>query len=524
MAPEDESAEPGWRAPTAQPAGPPPRGQRPGRRRKVSSIVIASLAVLLAVVVAGGSLAIYTKWRSAWDGIKRIDVGSDLNSKGRPPADPNAENLLLIGGSWGTSSSAGVAGPSDTDMLVHIAPGAHSIVVVSFPRDSVVPILSCTAENGASGQTAQPSYDIEQLNVPFAYGGPGCLWKTIEQTTGIHINNFVELSFAGFEQVINDLGGVSVCLPEAVNDPVSGLNLPAGKSHIYGLTALEFWRTREDLGMGTDPQRIQRDQFLMASLFQGIEHSSLLHSPTTMLSVIDTLTSHGYVTTDTGLTPSVMLRLAEALRGLHGDSVQFVTVPWTAYTGDAQWINSSETPTSGNVNWVQWQQPEANELFTAIAHDTKLPTSTASPSAPATPAVSPAEVAVQVLNGTNTHGLATSTAASLRQRGFDVVGAPTDAAAATYTDSVIEYKGAAQLPAAQALALLFANVTLKPDPSLPGSTLDLILGSTFTALKPAASSSGGSAISSVAATYGGITGSVNICNDQSAFSGPNGGG
>ena len=243
-----------------------------------------------------------------------------------------------------------------------------------------------------------------------------------------------------------------------------------------------------------------------------------------MLKVIDTLTSNGAVTTDTGLTPSVMLRLLEALRGIHGDSVQFVTVPWTTYTGDAQWINSSETPTSGNVNWVQWQQPQANDLFNAIAHDTKLPTASPTPSASATAAVSPAQVAVQVLNGTTTHGLATSTADSLRQRGFDVVGAPTDAAADTYTNSVIEYKGAAQLPAAQTLAQLVGNVTLKVDPSLPDSTLDLILGSTFSTLKPAASSSSSSGISDVASTYGGITASVNICNDQSAFSGPNGGG
>ena len=479
---------------------------------------MASLAVLLAVVVAGGSLAIYAKYRAAWDGIKRIDVSGDLSSKSQPPADPNAENILLIGGSWGTGPN--IPGPSDTDILVHIAPGAHTVVVLSFPRDSVVPILNCTAEDGTSGQNAQSSYDVEQLNATFSYGGPGCLWETIEQTTGIHINDFVELSYPGFEQVIDDLNGVTVCLPEAVNDPVSGVDLSAGVHRIYGVTALEFWRTREDLGMGTDPQRIQRVQFMMASPFQGIEHSGLLSSPSTMLKVIDTLTSNGAVTTDTGLTPSVMLRLLEALRGIHGDSLQFVTVPWTAYTGDAQWINSSETPTSGNDNWVQWQQPQANELFTAIAHDTKLPTASRTPAAPA---VSPADVAVQVLNGTTTHGLATSTAASLHQRGFDVVGAPTDAAADTYTNSVIEYKSAAQLPAAQTLAQLVGNVTLKVDPSLPDSTLDLILGSTFSTLKPAASSSS-SGISDVASTYGGITGSVNICNDQSAFSGPNGGG
>ena len=60
--------------------------------------------------------------------------------------------------------------------------------------------------------------------------------------------------------------GVTVCLPEPVHDSMSGLYLSRGRHHVYGREALAFWRTREDLGEGDDPQRIQRDQFLMASL------------------------------------------------------------------------------------------------------------------------------------------------------------------------------------------------------------------------------------------------------------------
>jgi len=457
-------------------------------------------------------------------------VSGDLHGASRPPADPNAENILLIGSDTRVGvngqigGSAGIDGArSDTIILVHISPGAHNIDVVSIPRDSVVPILDCTPEGGTSGQTAQPSYDIEQINATYAYGGPGCLWETIEQTTGIHVNDFVELTFSGFEQLINTLGGVKVCLPQAVDDSVSGLNLPAGESHVYGREALAFWRTRENLGMGSDPQRIQRDQFLMTSLFQGIEASSLLKSPSTMLSVISTLTSHQDIVTDSGLTASAMLRIGEALRGIKGNHVQFVTVPWTTYTGNAQWINSSETPNSGNINWVQWVQPQANELFTAIAHDTSLPKA-AKPPTSTVETVSPADVRVQVLNGSHTQYLATSTSASLSQRGF-VVGTPGDAASNSYTGSVIEYSGPSELPEAETLEQVIPNATLHQDPSLTGTTLTLILGSTFTSLLPAGgtSTSGTSAgLSSIASTYGGITGSTNICSDSSAFTGPNG--
>jgi LCP family protein required for cell wall assembly len=515
----DEADEDG--RPGSQSWGSARPGRRP-RRRSATTPILGGLAVLVAVVLVGGSLAAYVKYRTVWDGINRVNVSADLHGK-RPPADPHALNILILG----SDSRAGVNGKiggrvnisgqrSDTVMVAHIAPGAHQVVVLSIPRDSVVPVLACTPEDHTTGQIAQPSGVIEQINASFAYGGPGCLWKTIEQTTGIHINDFVSLTFIGFERVIDALHGVEVCLPQTVNDSVSHLHLTAGRHRIWGKQALAFWRTRENLGIGDDPQRIQRDQFLMASLVHGIEHSSLLKSPSTMLSVIDTLTGHGFVTTDSGLTAQRMLQLGEALRGISTEHVQFVTVPWTNYTGNAQWIDSAETPTTGNANWIQWVQPRANLLFSAISHDTKLPKATKIK----VKRVPPAQVAVKVFNGTQTPNLGSTTATNLSSRGFHVVGAAANAPTATYADTVIEYRSAAEVPAAQTLEALFTNVRLKQVPHLKTTALHLILGSTFGGLKAPNGSSG---ISNLASTYSGITGSTNICNDKSAFAGPSGG-
>jgi hypothetical protein len=254
----------------------------------------------------------------------------------------------------------------------------------------------------------------------------------------------------------------------------------------------------------------------MASLLQGIEHSSLLKSPSTMLHVIDTLTGHGFVTTDSGLSAERMLQLAEDLRGISTEHVQFVTVPWTTYSGNAQWIDSSESPSYGNANWVQWVQPQANSLFRAIAHDTKLPKA----SKIKAKHVPPASVAVKVLNGTNKTGIGAATVTKLANRGFNVVGAAGNAATQTYADTVIEYRDSAQVPAAQTLEALFTNVRLQLDPHMKGSAVRLILGSTFTGIKTAKSRSG---ISKLAQTYGGITGNTNICHDSAAFAGPDGG-
>lgn len=495
-------------------------GRRPwSGRRSVATLVFGSLAVVLALALVGGVLTAYAKYRSVMGGINRVDVTGDLHGK-RPPTDPNAMNILVIGSDTRLGKNgqiggrAGIQGArSDTIMLVHIAPGAHQIVVMSIPRDSVVPILSCTPESGTTGQTAQPAYAVEQINATFAYGGPGCLWKTIEQTTGIHINDFVMLTFLGFEKVIDALHGVEICLPGAVNDPKSNLYLSAGRHHVYGREALAFWRTREGVGTGSDPQRIQRDQFLMASLLQGIEHSALLKSPSTMLRVIDTLTSHDYVTTDSGLTPEVMLHLGEDLRGLSTESVQFLTVPWTTYAGNAQWISSSQTPATGNVNWVQWIQPQANHLFSAIAHDTRLPRTRQA----GTRQPRPAQVSVRVMNGTTRSGLAASTASALTGRGFHVLGPATDAAVSDYGSSVIEYGNPSAQAAAQTLAALIPNVHVQHDTHLHGKVVRLILGASFTGLN---SASGNSSITHLAKTYGGITGGTNICSDKAAFAGP----
>jgi LCP family protein required for cell wall assembly len=494
-----------------------------GCHRRVRSLVLGGLAICVAVVMVGGALAAYAVYRTDLDSVKRINVSPDLRRTHRPPPDPSALNILLIGsdsrGGPNKSFGAEVAGQrSDTVMVVHISPGARRVLVLSFPRDSVVPILACAPEAGAPGQVAQPAGNVEQLNATFSYGGPGCLWKTLEQTTGIRINDFIELTFTGFENLINDIGGVSVCLPVAVNDPDSRLRLSAGRHHVWGAEALAFWRARY-IGEGSDLQRIQRDQFLMASLLHGIQRSGLAHSPTKIFRVLENVVGGGDVTTDTQLSLSRLVSIADELRGLPPRAVQFIEVPTVPYAGDP-------------LAWVQWAQPQTDSLFAAIGRNTSLPTvqrhpATAAPPGETVATVSPAQVTVTVLNGTTESGLATSTAASLTSLGFNVVGAPGDAYPQDYTNSVIEYPARSDLPAARTLARLINGVTLQRDPALAAGTIQLVLGSTFTALAsaPSADAAASSSLPSsgaLARQYGGITGNVSICDDDGAFNGPDG--
>jgi LCP family protein required for cell wall assembly len=337
--------------PEREQPSPQPAKQMKGTR-SVRARVFRWTAAVLAVGLVLASLTAYLKFRSVWDSIKRVSV-TGLGPQ--PPKFTNAMNILVIGSDSraGRNEKFGANIPgqrSDTVMILHIGPNGQGVVVLSLPRDSVVPVLSCPAEAGAPGQRAQPG-QVEQINATFSFGGPGCLFKTVEHTTHLHLDHFIELNFTGFEKVIDDIGGVNICLPFAINDPLSKLHLSKGRHHVYGAEALAFWRARY-IGEGSDLQRIQRDQYLMASILQGVEHSDLLASPSKVLSVISDAARS--MTTDSGLNLSAMINIVRSLRSLPAGGVQFIEVPTVVY--------------QPNPDWVAWPPSDA-ALFNAIAHD-----------------------------------------------------------------------------------------------------------------------------------------------------------
>jgi LCP family protein required for cell wall assembly len=474
--------------------------------------------VVTTVVLVAASLAAYAAYRNVVDGVRHVNVANLLGK--RPPQYTSAMNILVIGsdsraGTNGHFGSAqAIAGArSDTMMLLHILPQHRGGVVISFPRDSVVPIIACQADGmGNPGQKAQPG-SVEMLNATFAFGGPACLWKTLESMTGIFIDHFLEINFGGFQSVVNDLGGVNVCLPVAINDPASGLDLSAGPHHVNGAQALAFVRERH-IGLGSDLQRIQRQQFFMAALLQQINSKNVLSSAPQLYTIAKDVAQT--LTTDSGLSATTMLALAQSMKGMTSKAVQFTQVP--------------VLPDPTDPNRVVWQQPQAGQLFSAVAHDqsvakAKSSKKSPSPAAPSPAPVSPAKVLVKVLNATATAGLAGKTGTTLTQRHFTVTG--TGNAVAPSATTIIQYTSASAAAQANALAQVVPNARVQQVTGITTGTVDLILGSDFTSLKAATGSSGSgsaksssSALNNVTKTFGGITGNTNICNNRSAFSGP----
>ena len=333
------------------------RQPRSGKRH-----VLRWVAVAAVVIVAAGTLTAYLKYRAVYDSITRVTVPSTALGHRPPVYSTNSQNILV----YGDDSRAGLTpheqyilrtghdqtNNTDTIMLVHISPGRHRITVMSIPRDTMVPMYECDSGPGYAGQQADPNGAV-QINSLLQIGGPTCLWKTVEQVTGVRIDHFIGIGMLGFVKVVDDLGGVNVCVPFNVNDPVSGLNLKSGEQHISGIQALAFWRTREDLGNGSDLERIQRDQFMSAQVVKGVLHSGLLSNPIRLVNVITDAAAS--MTTDTGMTVSDLLQIGESFRNLSSQNVQFITVP--------------NEPWTQNANRVQFLQPQASQVFAAIARD-----------------------------------------------------------------------------------------------------------------------------------------------------------
>jgi LCP family protein required for cell wall assembly len=515
------------------------RGQRSGSwlgralgagKHPTRTLVSHWSAIGVTFLLVVGTLFGYVKYRDVLDGINHIAV-TDLGK--RPPKFNNAMNLLLIGSDSRSGRNGAIGGRvaqgqrSDTVMIVHISPGHRHIYVLSFPRDTVVPILSCAVEPSFSGQTAQPSGVVEQLNSTFARGGPGCLWKTLEHTTEIRIDDFLQLNFTGFISVINALGGVEVCLPTPITPTrYDKLSLPAGKSFLFGKSALDFWRLREGFGLGSDLQRIQRDQLLMVALVQRILSSGVLHSLTKSYTIVSDIVHAHALTTDSGLGPTKILQIGRSLSGISRKSIQFVEVPTITYPG--------------NNNWVEFDLTQTPRLFSAVAHDVKLPkvhkgkknkkgsskgTGKTGPSkskggtggGSAPKLLSTSKVSVEVLNGSGVPGIAGTTETALTARGFHVLGA-SGAASFSYTQSVVQYSSTADLAAARTVAAqLGTNVTLQLSTTVTAGTVNLILGSDFKSLTPQQSQPPGN----LAKQFNGYSASTNVCKSYgTAFTGP----
>jgi LCP family protein required for cell wall assembly len=267
-------------------------------------------------------------------------------------------NVLVMGsdtreGANGKGIGGDTPGLSDTTILLHLSANRKFAYGVSLPRDAMVERPSCPRKNGNGTDPG----GVTQFNAAYAIGGPACTVKTVEQLTGIRINHFVVVDFVGFRAMVNAINGVTVCVPEAVNDTVGHIKLPAGTYKVTGQQALDYVRVRHDLGAPTgDIGRMKRQQTFISAMITKVVSAGTLANPVRLLKFLDAATNS--LTTDPAFANLKQLAsLGNSLKSIGLDNVKFITVPWEPWVQDP--------------NRVAWK-PEAAQLWRLVRRDKQL--------------------------------------------------------------------------------------------------------------------------------------------------------
>lgn len=286
-----------------------------------------------------------------------------------PVTIPNwdgAVNLLIMGSDTRVGQTSGSYGDkidgarSDVMMLLHVSADHKDATLISIPRDTMLPIPSCTKADG----TVVPAQDVAQINGALSEG-PYCSLDAIRAFTGLDIDHFMVVSFDGVVGVTNAIGGVDVCVDHDVNDTDSGLKLTKGTHTIQGTQALAFLRTRHGFGDGSDLGRIAAQQTFLASLARKVKSAGTLTNPVALYKLADAASQAMAV--DSGLaSPSALVGLAGTLADIDLERIVLIQLPVTDYPPDP--------------NRVEPIASQSKAIFAALAADKPLTLTSSSPS------------------------------------------------------------------------------------------------------------------------------------------------
>ncbi|WP_240666199.1 LCP family protein [Oerskovia turbata] len=314
---------------------PGPRDVGPGRRhvrrrKNRTRTALIVLGALVAVICLGGFAAVVAFRQSLDRNIEKLaDPFVDIKDRPAPaPTNPDvpdeAVNILVLGSDSRISAgdpSQWQAGAQRTDaiMLVHLPADRKSAQVVSFPRDSWVPI---------------PGHGEAKINAAFSYGGPALMIETVEQLTGVRIDHFALTDFTSFTTLTDALGGVLIRIPEDIGDGKK-VQFTAGVHNLSGEEALAYTRQRYGLANG-DFGRAQRQQNWMRSILAKVNNN---RNDVPMMTSFFTAFSES-VAVDEGLTMDRIQDLYLSARGLSTNDVTFLTAPHngTGRSADGQSI------------------------------------------------------------------------------------------------------------------------------------------------------------------------------------------
>ncbi|MBA2558951.1 MAG: LCP family protein [Propionibacteriales bacterium] len=318
----------------AQPA--PPRKRRRGNwwLRGVVILFVAWLVFMVAVPI----------W--AWQKISKVDA----EPPGQRPAATAGTTYLLVGSDsregltkqeqadLGTGAAAGQR--TDTILLLHVPDNGGPTLLLSVPRDSYVDI---------------PGHGHQKINAAYALGGPDLLVQTIEQATEVRVDDYVEVGFAGFVDIVDAVGGIQVCPAEKINDPKAGnLKMSKGCHDVNGHIALDYSRSRA-FALGDITRALHQREVITAVGKKAASWKTVVF-PWRYVAVNKAAADTLQVGEDVG--PFDLARFAWAMAHTGGSNAKRCVVPYSSL---------STATSAGSV--VIWDEQKADALFQAIRND-----------------------------------------------------------------------------------------------------------------------------------------------------------
>ena len=364
-------------------------------------------------------------------------------------------------------------------ILLHIPANGGKADMVSLPRDSYVTIPAHCPNGdppakGSCPAAPRSSRQQNKLNAAYSFGGANLAVSTVIANTHVPINHYIEINFAGFVNMVNKLGGVPICNPKAISDPVvrdssghysgSGLELPAGTTTLQGPQALEYVRAREFDPSQGDLGRIQRQQKFMGAMLNKAESAGVLLNLPKLYGFLKSVASS--LTVDSGLSHGTMFSLARKLHSMSPKNVNLLTVPLS---------NTAYSTSVGST--VLWDPVLSKRLF----HDFIADKPIGNVAKPQKLTVPPSSISLQVLNATKTNGLATHVGQALSGVGFSVSHTGNAPAGSNPATTVVLY-GPTRSDSAKTVAAAVPGAVTKQDSSL-GSGIELVVGSNYSSVK-----------------------------------------
>ena len=471
-----------------------PAADRPSRRRKKKRSRVGRIlkytSITMGVVLVAGAGGSYFYVQSLNHNIHKGNLHADPKAAVAAPKPNKAGqtplNILVIGSDGrdsaadcklgGSCDDGGVA-RADVEMLVHLSADRTNASVTSIPRDTVVDLANCDGHDNRHAA----------INGSLNYGGPGCVVDTWQKLTGVHIDHYIMVDFAGVVSMADAIKGVPVCAKENVYDYQvqyiggvkheigSHLLFPKGTRDITGEQALEWLRTRHAFGDGSDIGRTEAQHLYLNSMVRKMKSLGTLTDIGEMNALASAATKALHVDEDLGSVPA-LTNLALQFNKVDPSRITTVTIPWHYGPNPSNPLNLP----------VELTQPAANQIFAQIRNDVPFDKNTALPGATPTPTPTPtvtadpaekAAVQISVLNASGKDGRGQQLTDFLKSKGF--------------TQAVRDTKDVAPIPTkltyptadkdqAQAVATTLGLSAAALSPSSKATRLSLVIGTDWT--------------------------------------------